>query len=150
MSSFVEALASGRSSLLAIAERVQPADLARPTRNAGWAVADVLAHVIASDGDLISLVEFSEGAREATAHETKTQHDADMRVWRDAAVPEITDELRRRGERWRTGLEAAPPAAVPARAWWIDGERPLTEILADYLTHDAEHAEDVQLALDGQ
>jgi hypothetical protein len=49
--------AAEREALLVVVSDVDEQALTWPTRNPEWAVRDVLAHVLASDTDLISLLE---------------------------------------------------------------------------------------------
>lgn len=159
-------LADEREALLAIAAGVAELALAWPTRNSGWTVRDVLAHVLASDADLIALLEAAVHPGPATlAHPSAEQHQGEMARWAEATPGAFVHDLRERAERWRELLVALPGSALAipvSGAWWppsalsggpsdipggSDGTRALGDVLADWRGHDAQHAEDVRLAL---
>jgi hypothetical protein len=144
-----DALMEARAALLDVARTIRPEDLHRRTRNPEWRVGDVLAHVLASDADLISLLRAAGGAPDATAHETKSAHDDEMAAWRTETVDAIIAELRTRSTLWHAMIEDTRAIALgtPQRAWWLEEERPLAEIFRDFLTHDDEHTQDIRLAL---
>ena len=89
----------------------------------------------------------------------------EMACWADATPPAFAQELQERGNRWRKLLAALPGSAfsIPVSGdWWPEdamagsasatpaGEgstRALEDVVADWRGHDAQHAEDVRLAL---
>ncbi|MEX1253748.1 MAG: maleylpyruvate isomerase N-terminal domain-containing protein [Dehalococcoidia bacterium] len=146
------ALAANREALLAIVSQVDEGALSLPTRNAEWSVRDVIGHVLASDADLIALLEAA-GQTGATSVEggSHEEHQLGMAGWSDATPDALVDALRERSERWRALLASLPDEAwaLPSQAWWTPAARALAEIVDDYRTHDAEHGEDVKLALEG-
>jgi len=142
----VARLATGRQSLLATLETVDDTSLAKPTRNAEWTVRDVLAHVLASDVDLIWMLE--------TARETVTgaarhhvDHEAEMARWADADVIAIRRAAREFGDCWQHLLAVMLTSAATTHVeiWWRTGQ--LGDVLNDYLDHDSQHADDIRLAL---
>jgi uncharacterized protein (TIGR03083 family) len=160
------ALADEREALLAVASGVDEGSLARPTRNPDWTVRDVLAHVLASDADLVWLLE--EAIRSGTriiGTPGLEGHQREMTRWAGATPPAFARELRERGNRWRELLAALPDAALSIAVsgdWWPQdalsgsgevepeisgGVRELFDVIADWRGHDAQHAEDVRLTL---
>ena len=143
-------LAAEREALLAVVSGVDEQALAWPTRNPGWTVRDVLAHVLASDADLISLLEV---AGSSSTHPLRTgsveQHEQEMAGWADAAPQALAEELQQRGDRWRALLAALPGSAftIPVDAFWSGGVRTLRDVVADWRGHYPQHGEDVRLAL---
>jgi len=144
-------LVGNREALLAIASDVDEQGLARPTRNPGWTVRDVLAHVLASDADLIALLELAgdPGTDPLQVHSFE-EHEREMARWMDATPQALAQELRERGDRWRELLAALPRSAseilVGASAW-IESERKLLDVVGDWPDHYSLHTEDVRLAL---
>jgi hypothetical protein len=159
-------LADEREALLAVVSGVDQPALARPTRNPDWEVRDVLAHVLASDADLILLLEAAgrPGSR-TIAMPGLEGHQREMARWAGATPQAFGRELRELGDRWRELLAALPDAAlsIPVSGnWWRQdalsgpasavpessgGVRKLFDVVADWRGHDAQHAEDVRLAL---
>lgn len=141
-------LVADRETLLAIVSPVQQRDLARASRNPGWSLRDVLAHLLAVDSDLISLLE---AATRSTADSLRSRsvgaYEREMAGWADASGREPAVELRQRGDRWRELLTGLPGSAFakPAVVWWMDGR--LTEVVGSWRGHDRQHGEDVRLAL---
>lgn len=148
MGSLALELTASRDALLAVALRVGHDALARPTRNPGWAVRDVLAHLLASDANLISLLDAARGGSLPRA--SREEYESQMTRWAGATPETFVFQLRARAARWRSLLEVLPSSALdlPAEASWIDGTSSVGSVLGDYQTHDAEHAEDVRLALE--
>lgn len=144
-------LTADREALLAVVSGVDEHALARPTRNPGWTVRDVLAHVLASDTDLISLVEAAgRSSSHPVPHPSLEQHQKEMARWTDATPQMFVQQLRERSNRWRALLDGLPdPAfAIPVQiGGWSDRVRTLGDVVGDWRGHDAEHAEDVRLAL---
>jgi hypothetical protein len=144
-------LAADREALLAVAFGVVERDLARHTRNPGWAVRDVLAHVLASDADLISLLEAAENSSaDPIRISSLEQHQEEMARWIDATPQALAHELRERGDRWRKLLAALPPSAFEitvGTSGWIKGAKRLFDVIGDWRGHDSQHGEDVNLAL---
>lgn len=143
-------LTADREALLAVVSGVHDEALTWPTRNAEWAVRDVLAHVLASDTDLILLVEAA--GRSSTDHlqlPGLEEHQREMASWIDATPQAFVEQLRERGARWRALLAALPHSAfvIPAAVYWTGAPRALGDVVADWRGHDAQHAEDVRLAL---
>ncbi len=159
-------LVSEREALLAVVSGVDEPALTWRTRNAGWAVRDVLAHVLASDADLIRL--FEEAGRPgigALRMPGLKGHQREMVRWRTATPRSFAQELRERGDRWRRLLAALPGTAFSIQVsgdWWpqdamagsgaanpetAGGVRPLSDVVADWRGHDTQHGEDVRLAL---
>jgi uncharacterized protein (TIGR03083 family) len=143
-------LATEREALLAVVSAVEEQALTWPTRNPGWAVRDVLAHVLASDADLISLVEV---AGRSSMHPLRLpgleEHQREMARWTDATLQAFAEQLRERGDRWQELLAALPRSAfaIPATVYWGGGMRTLADVVADWRGHYPQHAEDVRLAL---
>jgi hypothetical protein len=110
----------------------------------------VLAHVLASDADHISLLEAAGGS---STHPLRIgnheQHQQEMARWTDAAPQAFTGELRVRGNRWRELLAALPDSAfeIPVDAFWGGGVRRLLNVLGDWRGHYPLHTEDVRQAL---
>jgi uncharacterized protein (TIGR03083 family) len=144
-------LATNREALLAIVEQVDDEALLLPTRNEGWSVRDVIAHVLASDADLVALVEAA-GVRNVAQVEgrSRAEHEREMARWADATAGALVEALRKQGDLWCRLLDALPEGAwaLPTQAWWTPAATVLGETIEDYRTHDVEHGEDVRLALD--
>jgi hypothetical protein len=145
-------LAANREALLGVVCGADVRDLTLPTRNPDWTVRVVISHVLASDADLIALLQ--EAGRSETRPlpvQSLEQHEGEMARWSDATPQAMADELRDRGDRWRELLAALPdPAfAISVSAPWSDGVRELWDVVGDWRPHDAQHAEDVRLALAG-
>ncbi len=141
-------LVAEREALLAVVSHVQREALAWPSRNPGWSARDVLAHVLASDSDLISLVEAAGHSRaDSLGLRGQEAHEQEMTRWTDATPQELAEELRQRGERWRELLIALPGSAfaTPAVVWWMSGT--LGDAVASWRGHDRQHGEDLRLAL---
>lgn len=141
-------LVAEREALLAVVSHIQQQALAWPSRNAGWSVRDVLAHVLASDSDLISLVEAAGRSRaDFLGLRDREAHEREMARWTDATPQELAEELRQRGDRWRELLTALPGSAfaTPAVVWWMGGT--LGDAVASWRGHDRQHGEDLRLAL---
>lgn len=143
-------LAAEREALLAVVSGVDEQALTWPTRNPEWAVRDVLAHVLASDADLISLVEGA-GLPSTTPlwGRSLEEHQQEMARWADATPQMFAQQLQERSDRWRELLAALPGSAfvIPAAVYWAGGVRTLADVVADWRGHDRQHAEDVRLAL---
>ena len=143
-------LAAEREALLAVVSDVDEQALTWPTRNPDWTVRDVLAHVLASDADLISLLE---AAGRSSTHPLRSrslvQHQQEMAGWTDAAPQALAEELQQRGDRWQALLAALPGSAfaIPVDAHWSGGVRTLRDVVADWRGHYPQHGEDVRLAL---
>jgi hypothetical protein len=160
-------LAAEREALLAVVSDVDEQALARPTRNPEWTVRDVLAHVLASDADLISLVEAAGRPDTRTfRHPSLEGHQQEMARWAEATPQAFARELQQRGNRWRDLVVALPDSAlgIPVSgSWWppatlsgsaaaipvgtSGGVRALGEVVGDWRGHDSQHGEDVRLAL---
>jgi hypothetical protein len=160
-------LVAERGALLAVVSGVDDEALTWPTRNPGWTVRDVLAHVLASDADLISLLKAAgrPGTR-VLRMPSLDEHEREMARWADATPQMFLQHVRERGDRWRELVAALPgsASAVPVSGnWWppsalsgspsavpesSGGARPLAEVVADWRGHDTQHAEDVRLALE--
>jgi hypothetical protein len=144
-------LAAEREALLTVASDVDAKALSWPTRNSDWTVRDVLAHVLASDADLISLLEAAgrSDADPLRLHGLE-QHQREMARWTDATPQALAEEMRQRGDRWRELLAALPDSAsevLVGASGWIESERKLLDVVGDWREHDTQHAEDVRLAL---
>jgi len=143
-------LTADREALLAVVSGVDEEALTWPTRNPGWTVRDVLAHVLASDTDLVSLLEAAArpGIRTLRVRGLE-EHQRDMARWAEATPQVLAQELRERGDRWLALLAALPGSAfaTPAQVWWAPAARALGDVVGDWRGHDREHAEDVRLAL---
>lgn len=158
-------LADEREALLAVVSGMGAGSLTLSTRNPDWTVRDVLAHVLASDADLIWLLE------EASRSGTRTMgtpglegHQREMARWAGATPDAFVREVRERGNRWREVLAALPDSVLTLSVsgdWWPQdalsgsgevepeisgGVRELFDVIADWRGHDAQHAEDVRLA----
>lgn len=141
-------LAAEREALLAVVSGVHEEALKWPTRNPEWTVRDVLAHVLASDADLIWLLEAAgRSSTDPILLRSLEQHQQEMARWADATPQAFADELRERGDRWRALLAALPVSvfAMPVDVWWSKGT--LGDIVGDWRGHDSQHGEDVRLAL---
>jgi hypothetical protein len=144
-------LAADREALLAVASGVVGNDLDRDTRNPGWAVRDVLAHVLASDADLISLLEAASSlSADPIRINSLEQHQEEMARWMDATPQALAQEMRERGDRWRKLMAALPPSAFAitvGTSGWIKRAERLLDVISDWRGHDSQHGEDVKLAL---
>ncbi len=139
-------LAASREALLAVAERVRGDHLPRPTRNPGWTMAHVLAHVLAADADLAHLLETASteaGAEmpDSNAHERQTAR------WLSAAPDALVEELRRRGARWRDLLASLPVEGLGRPVRGMQEGATVGATAAEWRGHDDVHAEDVRLAI---
>jgi len=139
-------LSTGRQSLLAVLDSLDEASLGLPTRNAGWTVRDVLAHTLASDADLIWMLESAAGLASSAAR-AHADHEREMASWAKADVIAIRRAASEYADRWRSLLAVLAPssATTPVEIWWRSGR--LCDVLGDYVGHDAEHAQDVRRAL---
>jgi hypothetical protein len=144
-------LVANREALLAVASDVDERGLARPTRNPGWAVRHVLAHVLASDADLIALLEAAgDPGTDPLRHHSFEEHEREMARWMDATPEAMAEELRERGDRWRELLAAllGPATEILVGAsGWIKGEMKLLDVVGYWPDHYSQHVEDVRLAL---
>lgn len=143
-------LASEREALLAVVLGVDEQALPWPTRNPDSTVRDVLAHVLASDANLIWLLEEASrsGTRSIRMPGLKG-HQREMTRWAEATPQALAQELRERGNRWRELLAALPDSAfeIPVDAFWGGGVRRLLDVLGDWRGHYPLHTEDVRQAL---
>ena len=158
-------LAAEREALLAVVSGVDDEALTWPTRNPGWTVRDVLAHVLASDADLISLLEAAGRPSTGTLRiPSLEEHQREMAHWTEATPQALAREVRERGDRWQALLAVLPGSAlaIPVSGnWWppsalsdspsavpesSSGARVLADVVADWRGHDSQHAEDVRLA----
>jgi len=143
-------LVEDRETLLATGSGFAGRKLSWPTRNPDWTVRDVLAHVLASDLDLIALLEAAgdPGADPILARSLE-EHERETARWMYATPEAMAGELRERGVRWRELLDALPGPAteILVSAHWIEGERKLLDVAGDWPEHYSLHAEDVRLAL---
>jgi hypothetical protein len=139
-------LSAHRVEFLRIAKRVDEAALALPTRNAEWSVRNVLAHVLASDADLIRVLRCATGAQRAPL--TEQQHREEMARWEVAVPGAMLVALSDRARQWQRLLAALPLSLLDVRmqVWWKSGS--LINVVGDYVAHDPEHGEDVRLALE--
>ena len=109
-------LAANREALLAIVSKVDERALSLPTRNPEWSVRDVIAHVLASDADLIALLEPAGRAGAASVEgRSYEEHEREMARWSDA-TPDALPTL---------GVVAAvlglhEPVARVRRTWPFD------------------------------
>lgn len=146
-----EELTTDREALLAVVSGVEEHALTWPTRNPGWTVRDVLAHVLASDADLISLLEAAgRSSTHPVRHPSLEQHQKEMARWTDATPQMFVQQLRECSDRWRALLDGLPdPAfAIPVQVGgWSDRVRAVGDVVGDWRGHDRQHAEDVRLAL---
>jgi hypothetical protein len=144
-------LAANRQALLAVASGMDGRALSLPTRNPDWTVRDVLAHVLASDVDLIALLEAAgDPSTDPLRLHSLEEHEREMARWMDATPEALANELRALGHRWRELLASLPRSAseiLVGASGWIEGERKLLDVIGDWRDHDAQHAEDVRLAL---
>jgi hypothetical protein len=163
-------LVAEREALLAVVSDVDEQALAWPTRNPDWTVRDVLAHVVASDADLISLVEAAGRPGTRTLRmPSLEEHQREMARWAEATPQAFAQELRERGNRWRDLLAALsvsalgipvsgnwwPPAALSDSAVAVPEDtsgavRAFWDVVTDWRghdSHDSQHGEDVRLAL---
>ena len=102
-------LVADREALLAAVSHVQQQALAWPSRNPGWSVRDVLAQVLASDSDLISLVEAAGRSRaDSLGLRGREAHEQEIARWTEATLQELAGTLAA----WRS-LAGAPDR--PAR-----------------------------------
>lgn len=139
-------LAADREALLEVAYGVDDAALTLPTRNAEWAVRDVLAHVLASDADLIWLFEAAADPPSTPPQVTLEQHQQEMARWSGSTRDTFVQELGERASRWRALLDELPDSALAVQTWWKEGT--LGDVVADWREHDRQHAEDIRLALE--
>ena len=141
-------LVADRETLLAMVSPVQQRDFARASRNPEWSLRDVLAHVLAVDSDLISLLEAADRSRaDSLGSRSVEAYEREIARWANASGQELAAGLRQRGDRWRELLTGLPGSAFakPAVVWWMDGT--LTEVVGSWREHDRQHGEDVRLAL---
>lgn len=139
-------LAADREALLEVASGVNDVALTWPTRNAEWAVRDVLAHVLASDADLIWLLEAAANPPSTPPQVTLEQHQQEMARWAISTPDRMIQELKTRAGRWRALLDSLPDSALAVEAWWKEGT--LGDLVADWREHDRQHADDIRLALE--
>ncbi|OGO49924.1 MAG: hypothetical protein A2148_07790 [Chloroflexi bacterium RBG_16_68_14] len=130
-----------------------------PTRNPGWAVRDVLAHVLASDADNILLLEAASRLSTTPLHGgsqvpaisllSDKEHGQEMARWTDATLQMFAQQLRERGDRCQALLDSLPDSAfeIPTAVHWRDGVKKLGDVLSDWRGHYPLHTEDVRLAL---
>jgi hypothetical protein len=100
---------------------VTEADLAGPTRNEGRMVRDEMAHVIASDVDLIPLLEAARDAREV--HLDEQRHNDETSRWADATPQAFVEALHRGAARWRGLLASLPVPPSTSRHRPTGGRR---------------------------
>jgi hypothetical protein len=95
-------LANEREVLLAIVSGVGEQALPWRTRNPDWTVRDLLAHILASDADLIWLLEEAlRAGTDALRMPGLEGHQREMAHWAEATPQGFAQELRERGNRWR-------------------------------------------------
>ena len=143
----LDTLAADRRALLDSVRAVDPKALRLATRNPGWTVGHVLAHVLAADADLIA---FLEGACTANAHVRilgKARHELEMERWMTESPSAIVTQLRDRGRRWQRLLASLPEPSLDIGC--DSGKSPGTvgETVGHWVGHDVQHREDVELAL---
>jgi len=134
-----------REELLAVARTVDWEALERPTRNPGWTVRHVLAHVLAADADLISVLEAAGDTTGDVRVPGTGEHECEMARWMTATPESICEELRKRGIHWKRLLVAMPGASLAATACVGEGDRTVGELVSEWQGHDAQHGEDVSL-----
>lgn len=139
-------LVADRDALLAIVSGIDDKSLALETRNPGWAVRDVLAHVVAVDTELVSTLETAVD-RGSPKERSMQEYESEIERWVGASARTLVQELRARGERWRELLNQMPPSGLDeaAKVWWTKGT--LRDVLASWRDHDEQHSEDVRLSL---
>jgi hypothetical protein len=144
-----ERLWDARQPLLSL--RIDDVDLGRATRNAGWTVRHVLAHLLATDADLIWLLENLELDGRRAPHLTEEFDRQEMERSLETTADGALCELRRRAESWRRLLHGLHDDGLdaPVRVWWRRGHLPLRDALRDWYDHDRQHAEDIRIAIDG-
>jgi hypothetical protein len=136
-----------RERLLAVAGEMDREALARQA-NPGWTGADVLAHVLAADADLIWLLtSVAAAGPEVTLDEARDL--AEKKSWAGSDLPALLAGLRTQGERVLALVQEASGAALDTRVrvWWRPGPTPLRDVIEDWRDHDAQHAADLRRAL---
>lgn len=141
-------LAADRDALLAIVSGIDDDSLALETRNSGWAVRDVLAHVIAVDTELIATLEAAVDHGSRPKERSMEEYESEIEGWVSATASGLVQELQARGERWRGLLSKVPLSGLDEAAgvWWTKGT--LREVVESWRDHDKQHAEDVRLSLE--
>ncbi len=141
-------LAADRDALLAIVSGMDDESLALETRNPGWVVRDVLAHVVAVDTELISTLEAAVDRSSRPNERSMEEYEHEIERWVRATAGMLTQELQARGERWRGLLSQVPLSGLDEAAgvWWTKGT--LRDVLASWRDHDKQHSEDVRLSLE--
>ena len=147
-SAFHAELAADRDALLAIVSGIDDKSLALETRNAGWAVRDVLAHVIAVDTELIATLEAAVDEGSRVNERSMEEYESEIARWVAATASVLVQELQARGERWRGLLSKVPASGLDEAAgvWWTKGM--LRDVVESWRDHDKQHAEDVRLSLE--
>ena len=139
-------LTADREELLAVARTVDREALDRPTRNPGWTVRHVLAHVLAADADLVSILGMASDSTGDIRVPGAGEHEREMARWMTATPESICEELRKRGDHWKRLMIAMPEASLAATAGVGEGERTVGDLVSEWRGHDVQHREDVSLA----
>lgn len=141
-------LAADRDALLAVVSGINDDSLALETRNSGWAVRDVLAHVVAVDTELITTLEAAVDEGSRVNERSMEEYESEIARWVAATASVLVQELQARGERWRGLLGQVPLSGLDEAAgvWWTKGT--LRDVVESWRDHDKQHAEDVRLSLE--
>ena len=138
-------LVADRQALLATVQDADEQDLQQSTRNPGWTVQHVLAHVLAADADLIAILEAASRAGTHTHVPSTGEHEREMATWMTATLRAISSELGNRSERWEQLTIALGETSFAAT---VGGRKSTVgDLIADWQGHDVQHKEDVQLAV---
>ncbi len=139
-------LSRDRRLLLAAARSVTDGDLGSPTRNPGWTVAHVLGHVLASDKALIDLLQAADQLEPASQESTQS-HESEMDRWLGAGASDILSELEVRSRRWQDLLSKVTVSDLETMIETSSGPKTVANRISEWHGHDAQHGEDVQLAV---
>ena len=130
-------LAADRRRLVSTVHTLSREDLGLPTRNPGWTVHHVLAHVLSDDADLIAYLKMSLAEPANAKPPNVAEHNAEMGICLVSGPKTLHHELETRGASWGRLLAKTPPSHWSNVAAFVNQWR----------GHDTVHNEDVRLAV---
>src|SRR5215210_9308759 len=147
-------MAEARQALLAVLQALQPADLDKPTRNEGWNVGQVAAHVAGAEGGMLAIAErmlAHDPRQRAIAEGLDLNRYNNSMIKRRAGQPvaALVEELDHSRARMLALLDQASdedldhPGYHPAY-----GETTLYGLFVIIYRHEREHTADIVAALD--
>ncbi|MBI4320185.1 MAG: DinB family protein [Chloroflexi bacterium] len=143
-------ITSARESLVELAGELSEADLARPTRNEGWTVKDTLAHAVASEAGLrLTAERILRGETTAAPGPSLAERNAAaIQKRKDKSLLELLKEAAAARQQTLALLEGLTPDQLDVAGHMASGREATVDwIIVHIGEHEAQHAEDIRLAL---